>query len=175
MRRPSVGRGSAAIGTREHVVPNSRNRSTVVRTSSHTCQGMRKFHPSCTSPTVHCCSSHLALLAVASHDTVTQISKCISEHICKSSRPCSNMHRAINKSAKPLADMCIICVCELLQCTNRIARDVQRSSKRYVIPINKRMQHSDLLHVAGSSSHVLVRVCVCGCIHTPKRFEAALM
>ena len=37
-----------------------------------------------------------------------------SEHICKSSRPCSNMHRAINKSAKPLADMCIICVCELL-------------------------------------------------------------
>ena len=45
---------------------------------------------------------------------VTQIIKCMSEHVCKSSRPCSNMHRAINKSAKPLADMCIICVCELL-------------------------------------------------------------
>ena len=98
-----------------------------------------------------------------------------SEHICKSSRPCSNMHRAIDKSAKPLGDMCIIRVCELLQCTNRIARDVQRSSKRYVIPINKRMHcilicFSCLLVHMFSSEYVYVVVFI-----QQKRFEAELM
>ena len=94
------------------------------------------------------------------------------------------MHRAINKSAKPLADMCINSVCELLsaqiesQSHVKYARFGKRCTKKHEEICHTDQQvdalHPDLLHVV-ISSHVLVRICVCGCIHTQKRFEAALM